>query len=327
MEEIKDKVLLRQLKKAKIKNFDDLNQENFLKFLNMVQETYVEMDEMVYRLERSLKLSTEELQELNENLEKKILEEVNENRKKDKKLIDQSRSAALGEMIGNIAHQWRQPLSAITSTSTGMIVQSELGLVEIKDMEKAFHNITDYTKFLTQTIEDFREFFKKDKEIKTFEINEYLHKTINIIQASYKDNNIEIIDNYSSIKAYSNGYPNEITQVFLNILNNARDILIEKNVDNKKVLIEYDFNDDLYCISFTDNAGGVPEHIMPKIFDPYFTTKHKSQGTGIGLYMCKQIVEKHSEGMISVENKEFELNGQKYKGACFKVCLKKEIIE
>ena len=327
MENVDNKVLLRQLKKAKIKSIDDLNQENFSKFLSMVQESYTQMDEMVYRLERSLKLSNKELQDLNDNLEKKIILEVNQNREKDKKLIEQSRSAALGEMIGNIAHQWRQPLSAITSTSTGMIVQTELGLVDINDMKKSFENIVDYTNFLTHTIEDFREFFKKDKEIKTFEINECLNKTINIIAASYKDNNIEIINKNPEIKAMSSGYQNEIAQVFLNVLNNARDILIEKNVENKKVIIEYDSNDSLYCISFTDNAGGVPQNILPKIFDPYFTTKHKSQGTGIGLYMCKQIVEKHSNGTISAENVEFEMDGIIQKGACFKVCLQKDVIE
>ncbi len=324
METIESKVLLRQLKKAKIKNYSDINEENFSKIIHMVEDTYNEMDEIVYRLERSLQVSTKELQDLNENLEKRIKKEVYKNREKDKKFIEQSRSAALGEMIGNIAHQWRQPLSAISSTSSSMVMQSQLGLVSPNELHKGYEKILEYTNFLTQTIEDFRQFFKKDKEIHTFNINEYLNKTLNIISSSYKNNSIELINNCSSEEIVSKGYPNEITQVFLNILNNARDVLIEKNIDNKLVIIDFLVNDDEFIISFTDNGGGIPTNIIDKIFDPYFTTKHQSQGTGIGLYMCKQIIEKHSRGYITALNKEFVYNNEKFMGACFNICLPRE---
>ena len=323
MEEINNRVLLRQLKKSKIKDLSSIDEEKLEKFLKLVQETYKDMDENVYRLERALELSTSELQELNDNLEIKVKSEVEKNRKKDDKLIHQSRYASMGEMIANIAHQWRQPLSAISSTSSSMILQMQLDIASKKEIENSFSKILGFTSFLTQTIEDFRSFFKQNKEKEQFYIVEYMDKTIELITASYRDYQIKIIHNQDNKNPSALGFPNELTQVFLNILNNAKDILATKNDIERIVLIDYLENEEFNIIKINDNASGIPESIMDSIFDPYFTTKHKAQGTGIGLYMCKQIIEKHIDGKIEVSNKEFSIENKKYFGACFKIYLPK----
>ncbi len=281
------------------------------------------LKELNDNLEHMVDKKTSELQDLNDNLEQKIEIELDKNRKKDQQMIQQSRFAALGEMIGNIAHQWRQPLSAISSSASGMQLQIQLGLASNKDIETSFKDIMNYVNFLTQTIEDFRGFFTKDKEIKEFDVNEVLSKTLKITSSTYKDHGVDIVRENENQKFIIKGFPSELTQVFLNILTNAKDVLIEHKIENKIVFIKVQELNNKIEIIFHDNAGGVPISIIDKIFDPYFTTKHQSQGTGIGLFMSKDIIEKHMAGNISVNNKILELDGNDYKGACFKIELPK----
>jgi len=269
-----------------------------------------------------VKNKTRELQELNENLEQKVMIESNKVREKDKQMIQQARFAALGEMIGNIAHQWRQPLSAITTTASGMQVQMELGLHSQKEIEKSYNDIMGYVEFLTQTIEDFRGFFKEDKKTSDFNIIETIDKSLSITNATFKDNEVEIIKNFNNHKVLiSHGMPSELSQVFLNILNNAKDAIVSNESDNRSVHIRCEKDEINNIIYIQDNAGGIPQNIIEKVFDPYFTTKHQAQGTGIGLYMSKDIVEKHMFGSISVKNINTTLDGKKYDGACFKISL------
>ncbi len=266
---------------------------------------------------------TKELQVLNENLEKRVHQELEENRKKDRTLIQQSRFAALGEMLGNIAHQWRQPLSAISSTVSSMKIQLELDLASKEEINKSYDSITKYVDFLDQTIDDFRGFFRKDKEKVEFDILKKIQNSITITSATYKDNSIQVEIKKDSDSYYAFGLPNELTQVFLNILNNAKDILIERKIDNRIVFIKISQSAQNFIIKIFDNAGGVDEDIIQKVFDPYFTTKHKSQGTGIGLYMSKYIIEKNMNGQLSVENEHFKIDDKEYYGACFKIKLPK----
>jgi C4-dicarboxylate-specific signal transduction histidine kinase len=149
---LQNKVLLRQLKKLKIEDFSSVDEIKLEKIFSLVEETYENMDANLYRLERALEISTSELRNFNDTLEEKIAKEVEKNREKDQKLLTQSRYAGMGEMIGNIAHQWRQPLSAISSTATGMNVQVQLGLASNEEIVEAFTNIMNYTQFLTQTL-------------------------------------------------------------------------------------------------------------------------------------------------------------------------------
>jgi len=266
---------------------------------------------------------TKELNELNENLEQKIIIETEKVRQKDKQMTQQARSASMGEMIGNIAHQWRQPLSAINTTASGMDIQIQLGLATEEDIVKSYKSIMGYVDFLTQTIEDFRGFLREDKEKVKFNIVDTINKTLSVTSASYKDYDITILNDTKDVKLPSFGMSSELSQVFLNILNNAKDALIAKEIKEKMVHI-WSKQDEKYNIIYIhDNAGGIPNDIIEKIFDPYFTTKHQSQGTGIGLYMSKDIVEIHMDGKLSVENCTKSFKGEEYCGACFKIELPK----
>lgn len=284
-------------------------------------QSQLELAHLNDNLENLIEIKTKELQELNNSLEQKIQLELEKNRDKDKKMIQQSRFAALGEMIGNIAHQWRQPLSAISSTASSLEMQIELNIAQEEDIKKSYEDIKNYVNFLTQTIEDFRGFFKEDKELVQFDIKDIIDKSVSIIDATYKDNNIELFIDIPYETLSATGMPNELSQVFLNILNNARDAIKEKEPVNRNVAIIAHQNENENIIFIQDNAGGIPEDILDKIFDPYFTTKHQSQGTGIGLYMSKDIVEKHMQGNISAQNIVQEINGIKYNGACFEIII------
>lgn len=318
---VKNRLLKRQLKKAKITNIEDINTENFKKLLVLVESAYDEMDGNVYRLERALELSSNELRELNDNLEKKIEFEVEQNRKKDEKIFNQSRSAAMGEMIGNIAHQWRQPLSAISTTATSMKLQLELNITSENEIIDSYNHILEYTHFLSQTIEDFRGFLDLNEEKKEFDIASIIEKTMNIIRAVYKENMIKIVYEKQSLPYKSIGMPNTLAQAFLNILNNAKDALQETKSTDSKVLIRLDVENGNNIILINDSASGIKKETLPKVFDPYFTTKHQSQGTGIGLYMSKNIIENGFNGNIQVSNEEFKYEGKKYMGACFKISI------
>lgn len=274
-------------------------------------------------LELKVKEKTKELSNLNNTLKQKVEEEVEKNRKKDKQIIQQSRYAALGEMIGNIAHQWRQPLSAISTTSSAMKLEMEVNVASNEDIIKAFDNIMNYVDFLNQTIEDFRGFFRQDLKQEKFNMIDSLENTLKIIFASYKDNNIRIVTLFKSHELFVLGSSSELSQVFINILNNAKDIMLEKNIEDKKIYILCKSNETTHEIRIMDNGGGVDETIIEKIFDPYFTTKHKSQGTGIGLYMSKEIIEKKFSGTLNVLNKEVLINNEPFKGACFQILIPK----
>ncbi len=310
---------------AKQKQVDETSTFIIISLNDISKEVEIQKELKVFseNLEEIVKEKTQKLLELNETLEQKISDEVEKSREKDKKIIQQTRFAALGEMIGNIAHQWRQPLSAISSTASSTSVQIDLGISDDKDVKKSLGNILNYVSFLTQTIEDFRSFFKEDKEKVDFNIVNIFKNTKTITNASYTDYQITLIEDFKEESLITNGFPNELSQVFLNVLNNAKDVLVEKVSHNRRVLIEASASDTHCIIEITDNAGGISQEISDKIFDPYFTTKHQSQGTGIGLYMSKEIIEKHMMGTLTTYNKEFEIEGEKEFGACFRIELPK----
>jgi len=226
--DIKNKVLARQLKKLKIKSFDNLDEAKFERLLSLIADGYENMDSNVYRLERALEISTSELRNFNDTLEDRISTEVAKNREKDQQILIQSRYAGMGEMIGNIAHQWRQPLSAVSSISSGMLLQVELGVASNDDIQKSYSKILEYTNHLTQTIEDFRGYLKDDKEKIEFDYLDVFMKSKSIVASVYKNSNIQINIKDKSFSNKCHGFSNELIQVFLNILNNAKDALLEK---------------------------------------------------------------------------------------------------
>jgi len=234
-------------------------------------------------------------------------------------LVQQSKMAAMGEMLENIAHQWRQPLSVISTISTGLLTKREYEIEVTKEEEiDSLNKINSTTQYLSQTINDFRDFFKPNKEKIEFNLKDCYKKTLNLVNSKFASLNIEVIENLEDINI--NNLDNELMQVMMNIFNNARDILETK--DGKRLIfIDICKKNNSAVIKIRDNAGGIPQDIINKVFEPYFTTKHESQGTGIGLYMSKEMVDKHLKGLLQVDNRSYYYNDVEYKGACFRITL------
>ena len=253
------------------------------------------------------------------------IQDISNEKEKDELIIQQSRYAAMGEMIGNIAHQWRQPLSSISTLASGSRIRYKNNLISDEELDATFGKIKEYTAHLSQTIDDFRDFFKNDKTEEIFNIKDVVKKSITLVEATYKENNIELLLNQTKEEdLLVNGSSSQLSQVFLNILNNAKDVLKEKNIEKKIVYIEIFKEDTDVVVNITDNAGGIPNDVAAKIYEPYFTTKHKSHGTGIGLFMSKRIVEQLFNGLLSNKNKEFILNDTTYFGASFSIILPRD---
>jgi len=243
-----------------------------------------------------LKELNNKLENLTQNLKEEVKKEVQANREKDKILLQQSRLAQMGEMLSMIAHQWRQPLTAISAASTTLILKSQLDKLDNDFVEEIAQKITQYTQHLSTTIDDFRDFFKPDKEKRETSYKELIDSVLNIVETSIKNRNIELKEKVENeITLYS--YDNELKQVILNLIKNAEDILLEKKIQNPIIIIE----SDNYILKVRDNAGGVPENIIDKVFNPYFSTKSLN-GTGLGLYMSKIIIEEHCGGSLRVYN-------------------------
>jgi len=267
----------------------------------------------------SLEEKNLELEQLNLNLEKKVNNQVDEMRKKDLILNQQSKLAALGEVLGNIAHQWRQPLSAISTLASGIRIQKELGLIDDKKLDDDLVNIVSTTKMLSNTIDDFRNFYSVEKEKSDFEVETVIKQAIGLVMANLKNLDINIIEKIEKTKIHS--YPNELIQVILNLINNSKDVLKDKK--DKYIFINSFSNSKDIVIEILDNGDGIKDDILTRVFEPYFTTKFKSQGTGIGLYMSKNIVENSLNGSIEVENYVYEYENKKFKGAKFILKLPK----
>ena len=236
-------------------------------------------------------------------------------------LYHQSKIASLGEMLGNIAHQWRQPLSIISTIATGTKLKKELDMLDDKELLNDMENINNHTQYLSSTIDDFRDFFSSNDYIKNqINLKDTLKKTFSLIKDAYKNSNINIIqdlDDDSSL-LYNE---NILIQALINILNNAKDALNKiENIDlDKYVFVTLRKEKDFYVIKIRDNAKGIEEEYLDKIFEPYFTTKHQNQGTGIGLYMSNQIISKHLKSTISVQNVKYTYLEKDYKGAEFSI--------
>ncbi|MDZ7817731.1 MAG: HAMP domain-containing sensor histidine kinase [Aliarcobacter sp.] len=238
--------------------------------------------------------------------------------KKNRISIQQSRMASMGEMLENIAHQWRQPLSTISVSASGIQLKKELGILNDDEFNDSLNHIRNATQYLSNTIEDFRSFFSRDKISSNINIRNTINKAFDLVSSTFAKSEITVIRDIQNITFSS--FENELIQVLMNILINAKDALETK--DNEKlIIIKVEKIEEKLIISIKDNAGGIKEDIIDKIFEPYFTTKHQFNGTGIGLYMSKLIVEKHLDGEISSENTEFEFNNKIYKGALFKIIL------
>jgi len=278
------------------------------------------LDGLVEKQTKKLMESEQNLKLLNENLELTIEKEVLKNQEKDRLLYQQSKMAAMGEMIGNIAHQWRQPIAIISMWANNIIVDIDMEEVDNDNLKKYAMKINEQTLHLSQTIDDFRNFFLPNKEKTSFILKNSVDKTMSLLSASFKTHNIEVIENIEMVEIFS--LENEFTQSILNIIKNAKDILVTLPKSSRRLIFINIYKNDLYVnIDIIDNGGGISEKIIDKVFEPYYTTKHQSQGTGIGLYMTETIITKHLGGNIYVENVNYDYEDVNYKGAKFMITL------
>jgi len=225
---------------------------------------------------------------------------------KEKYIQEQAKMASIGEMIESISHQWRQPLNTINGLSSLMIRRAEKGKLSQEDIEKYLHTILGQTKHLSETVDIFRNFMKEKKEYKTVILQNRILQALSIVSVPLSDNFINLKVNISQdnpihIKLVTG----ELAQVIINIVNNAKDVLIEKHIDNPWVEVRLSQENNNAVISIEDNAGGIPKDVLPKVFERYFTTKDDKKGTGIGLYMSKNIVTHSLHGDIYVKNSEY----------------------
>ncbi|HEX8990411.1 MAG TPA: response regulator [Anaerolineales bacterium] len=253
------------------------------------------------RAQEELELKQRQLQELNATLEQRVCEEVEKNREKDRIMSHQARLAAMGEMLSNIAHQWRQPLNNL-----GLIIQNlqedySAHVLDEEGLREYVASGMDTLRYMSRTISDFQHYFRPNREPSRFDIATTIRETVRLVEPSLHAAGISVRLHDAETYCVS-GFANEFAQVILNIINNAKDTLVERNIPNPVIDITSCCRDDGIMVSIRDNGGGIPVDVMDKIFDPYFTTKAKTQGTGLGLYMAKMIIGKGMGGKLTARN-------------------------
>ncbi|MGJ0358792.1 PAS domain S-box protein [Aliarcobacter cryaerophilus] len=239
-----------------------------------------------------------------------------------KVLQEQSKLASLGEMIGNIAHQWRQPLSFISTIASSLKVKSEYDMLTKEDINEVSASIVKQTEYLSNTIDNFRDFIKGDKLYTNISIKDVLENSLTLVSASLNNNFVNLIlELNDDLTIFGN--KNELTEAFLNIISNSKDVL--KSIEEKDRFIfikTKKIDENKLELKFLDSGGGIDESIISKVLEPYFTTKHKSQGTGLGLAIVDKIVRERHKASIEIYNEEFIYNEKKYKGLSFKIIFK-----
>jgi PAS domain S-box-containing protein len=250
------------------------------------------------------------LEKLNQTLEERVQEELINNIEKERRLFESAKLASMGEMIGNIAHQWRQPLNTISAIVSSVKLDCSFNDLDANKLDSDMDMVIKQTNYLSDTIDTFRDFINTKKEIQSVVLQNTIVSAIHIVSTALEDRFIEIKENYKDTDPITiTTIPQELSQVIINILNNAKDVLIEKDIKNRWIEISLYRKDDAAIITIEDNGGGIPQNVMPHIFEPYFTTKHKSNGTGLGLHMSYKIINKSLKGKIYAKNTK---NGAKF---------------
>lgn len=261
-------------------------------------------------IESNLQDAKQDLKELNSSLEEKVEIEIQKNKKHQLIMMEQIKLAQMGEMIANIAHQWRQPLYQVNSSI--LVIDAVLkrsGFVN-ELIDSKLLEIEDLTEYMSNTIDNFQNFFNPDKEEIFFYLRKIIEQSIAIIQGTLSSN-FTIVEINVDESLECKGYPLELQQVLVVLLSNANDVLKIREIQNPKIIIEIENLIDTCVISVSDNAGGIIADNIQQVFEPYYTTKHQSQGRGVGLYMAKMIIEEGMQGKLTLENKE--------NGACFSI--------
>jgi signal transduction histidine kinase len=255
-------------------------------------------------------LNVQRLKEKNITLEEEVIKVVARNKEKERQFFEQLQMAQMGELIGNIAHQWRQPLSVISTTISGMRLKKEMDILSDDNFYEYCDGVLNHVMMLSQTIDEFRDYIKESNKEKEIVVQDRIKMAFTMVESSYKVENIQIIpDVIENNPITFRLVLGELLQAILPILNNAKEALMQQNKPEKWVKYSVYSSDYYIVISIEDNAGGIPLNILDKIFNPYFTTKHQKQGTGIGLYTCYDVIVNHLNGNLRVEN---TANGAKF---------------
>jgi len=261
------------------------------------------------------------LRRYNKRLKEQVQLNIEEIRKKDELLLQQQRMAAMGEMLSMISHQWKQPLGAINTAIMGIKIKIESGKFDLSDpfeqkkfltyLDRKHNSILEYVQYLSSTTDDFKNFFNPNKSKELTALGTPIENALKIVKLPMKKNGIEITTDFNANTEFMM-YPNEITQVILNLIKNSEDNFKEKKTHEPKIVIATLLSKDHAVIRIYDNGGGIPDDIAKQIFEPYFSTKSDKLGTGLGLYMSKMIMEEHHNGTLSMQNQNkgvtFELS-------------------
>lgn len=282
----------------------------FMALFSMLMTSII--SEVIKKYKKQVENKKIKLENLNKNLAFKVEEGIDEGKRKDKAILQQSKLARMGSMISMIAHQWRQPLTELSGILMELETATRFKKVNDKHILNSIERSDKMIEFMSNTIDDFRNFYKPDKVKENFFVLDSCKKAINLINASLDDRSIKL-DLDIKENRQIHGYPTEFSQVILNLISNARDILIEKEVEEPSISISIENRGINTIVKVADNAGGINEEYFDLIFDPYFSTKDSSKGTGLGLYISKLIIERNMGGELSVYNDE--------KGAVFKIVV------
>jgi len=292
-------------KQLEVYSFDEIGQLT-MSFNDMSKELAKTdkiklLNTQLQKTSKQLSSAKEELQELNNSLEEKIKEEIEKNTKQQVILMQQSKLVQMGEMIENIAHQWRQPLAQINSSV--LLVDTALDKDNVTNdmVEEKLLEIESLTSYMSKTIDDFKNFFDANKQKTIFSIDDTIKRSYEIVKGPIIAEHIDIVQKVDE-NLYCNSYLDELQQLILTLLNNAIDSLKSAQVQSPQIIIKAYLHEKNIIIEINDNGTGIDPEIIHKIFEPYFTTKHKSQGTGLGLYMAKMIVESALHGTLTVHN-------------------------
>ena len=265
---------------------------------SIMHSTARELNQLTENLENIVDQRTNELAQLNKELQIKIKDAVRKEKRQNAIMNQQSRLASMGEILENIAHQWRQPLNTVSWIMNDTLIKAQLGQSDEVDLAELAKKVNHSIQFLSETVEDFRRFVDHSDIPQTFDLKKVIKSTILLIKETLIRLNIKI-ELYCEDNIKYKGFENDIKHVVMNIINNARDAFEENKIKNGLIVIRVYHETDALLITITDNAGGIPKPILKNIFEPYFTTKHKTKGTGLGLYMSKEMIER-VKGSIEV---------------------------
>ncbi len=302
---IVSKILLKTPLNALIKATIEFGKGNYKTNLNIGVKEFEPLIKVLNTMGNKISKQLYLLEENKIDLEKKELLEVNRRKEQEQFLIQKSRHADMGNMIAMIAHQWRQPLSAMNTITQNIHLAYDMGKLNKEFIDSQIKRSNQIAQRMSQTIDDFRNFFKLNKEKKEFLVSDVINESLNLLNDTLVYNEIHILKSFLKNENKILGFKNELSQVIVNLLVNAKDAFFEKkDISQAQISIDIKEVKQNIEISVQDNAGGIPKKLLARIFEPYFSTKGEKNATGLGLYMCKIIIEQNMKGSLHVNNED-----------------------